>query len=128
MNSEIYGVQTALPWGFVFLQNGETLPKHPTQLYEALSYIIIFASLMIYYFKKNGKPRPGNVFGIFLIALFGIRFIIEFIKQDQVDFEGGMLFNMGQLLSVPFILAGVIFVYMSYKKKFSAEVFREKKK
>jgi prolipoprotein diacylglyceryltransferase len=68
------------------------------------------------------------VFGIFLIALFGIRFIIEFIKQDQVDFEGGMLFNMGQLLSVPFILAGVIFVYMSYKKKFSAEVFREKKK
>ncbi|MBR5783892.1 MAG: prolipoprotein diacylglyceryl transferase, partial [Bacteroidales bacterium] len=64
MNSEIYGVQTALPWGFVFLQNGETLPKHPTQLYEALSYIIIFASLMIYYFKKNGKPRPGNVFGI----------------------------------------------------------------
>lgn len=128
MNSEIYGVETALPWGFVYLRNGEIVPKHPTQLYEALSYLLIFISLMIYYYKSNAKPRSGNVFGIFLVALFGIRFLIEFIKEDQVGFEDGMILNMGQLLSVPFILAGICFIYLSYKGKFSAKVFASEKK
>ncbi|MBR3939545.1 MAG: prolipoprotein diacylglyceryl transferase [Bacteroidales bacterium] len=126
MNSEIYGCQTSLPWGFIYLQNGEIVPKHPTQLYEALSYFLIFVSLMIYYFKTNGKPRPGKVFGIFLVALFGIRFLIEFIKEDQVGFEDGMFFNMGQLLSIPFILAGCVFLYLSNKHKFSDSVFLTK--
>ena len=128
MNSEIYGVETALPWGFVYLRNGESVPKHPTQLYEALSYLLIFISLMIYYYKSNAKPRSGNVFGIFLVALFGIRFLIEFIKEEQVGFEDGMILNMGQLLSVPFILAGICFIYLSYKGKFSAKVFASEKK
>lgn len=126
MNSEIYGCQTSLPWGFVYLLNGETVPKHPTQLYEALSYLLIFTSLIIYYYKVNGKPRPGNMFGIFLVSLFGMRFLIEFIKEDQVGFENGMLFNMGQLLSVPFIFAGCVFLYLSYKRKFSDNVFLSK--
>lgn len=123
MNSEIYGVETSLPWGFIYERNHETVPKHPTQLYEALSYLIIFASLLIYYVRKSGKIRPGMSFGIFLTALFGIRFLIEFIKQDQVDFEQGMTLNMGQLLSIPFILAGIVFIVLSLKNKFSDKVF-----
>lgn len=123
MNSEIYGVETSLPWGFIYERNHEIVPKHPTQLYEALSYLIIFASLLIYYLRKKGKIRPGMSFGIFLTALFGIRFLIEFIKQDQVDFEQGMTLNMGQLLSIPFILAGIVFIVLSVKGKFSGKVF-----
>ena len=123
MNSEIYGVETSLPWGFIYERNHETVPKHPTQLYEALSYLIIFASLLTYYVRKKGKIRPGLVFGIFLTALFGIRFLIEFIKQDQVDFEAGMTLNMGQLLSIPFILAGIVFIVLSAKGKFPDKVF-----
>ena len=92
-------------------------------LYVKYHYLMIFISLMIYYYKTNAKPRPGNVFGIFLVALFGIRFFIEFIKEDQVGFEDGMMLNMGQLLSLPFILAGCIFIYLSYKGKFSSQVF-----
>jgi prolipoprotein diacylglyceryl transferase len=123
MNSEIYGVETTLPWGFIYERNHETVPKHPTQLYEALSYLIIFASLLIYYVRKKGEIRPGMSFGIFLTALFGIRFLIEFIKQDQVAFEQGMTLNMGQLLSIPFILAGIVFIVLSVKGKFSGKVF-----
>ena len=123
MNSEIYGVETTLPWGFIYERNHETVPKHPTQLYEALSYLIIFASLLIYYVRKKGKIRPGMSFGIFLTALFGIRFLIEFIKQDQVAFEQGMTLNMGQLLSIPFILAGIVFIVLSAKGKLSDKVF-----
>ena len=123
MNSEIYGVETTLPWGFIYERNHETVPKHPTQLYEALSYLIIFASLLIYYVRMKGKIRPGMSFGIFLTALFGIRFLIEFIKQDQVAFEQGMTLNMGQLLSIPFILAGIVFIVLSAKGKLSDKVF-----
>ncbi|MBO4740165.1 MAG: prolipoprotein diacylglyceryl transferase [Bacteroidales bacterium] len=123
MNSEIYGVETTLPWGFIYERNHETVPKHPTQLYEALSYLIIFAILLLIYVRKKGKIRPGMTFGIFLTALFGIRFLIEFIKQDQVDFEQGMTLNMGQWLSIPFILAGIVFIVLSLKNKFSDKVF-----
>ncbi|MBR5028411.1 MAG: prolipoprotein diacylglyceryl transferase [Bacteroidales bacterium] len=123
MNSEIYGVETSLPWGFIYERNHETVPKHPTQLYEALSYMIIFASLLIYYVSKKGKIRPGMSFGIFLTALFGIRFLIEFIKNDQVDFEASMTLNMGQWLSIPFILAGIVFIVLSAKGKFADKVF-----
>ena len=73
---------------------------------------------MIYYFKTNGKPRPGKVFGIFLVALFGIRFLIEFIKEDQVGFEDGMFFNMGQLLSIPFIIMAVLMIWYGMKGRF----------
>jgi phosphatidylglycerol---prolipoprotein diacylglyceryl transferase len=110
MNSEIYGKATSLPWGFIFKRVGETIPKHPTQIYEALSYLSIFFYLIWYYYKKDGKPREGYLFGIFLVALFSVRFVIEFLKEPQVDFENSMILNMGQLLSIPFIIAGLIIV------------------
>lgn len=116
MNSEIYGVETSLPWGFIFVRNNELFPKHPTQLYEALSYFVIFFLLYFYYRKQEGKTKTGFIFGIFLILLFAARFLIEYVKEPQVDFEKTMALNMGQWLSVPFILAGVFFVVYSYLK------------
>jgi len=115
-NSEIYGDVTTLPWGIVFERNGETEPKHPTQLYEAFSYIILGLCLMCLYLKRLNKINRGTIFGIFLIVLFGMRFLIEFIKEPQVDFETSMTYNMGQLLSVPFILAGVAILIWSITK------------
>lgn len=115
-NSEIYGDVTSLPWGFIYERNGETLPKHPTQLYEALSYIILGLSLMWTYEKKLDKLHSGTIFGVFLIVLFGMRFLIEFIKEPQEAFEENMLLNMGQLLSIPFIIAGVVLLVWSIRK------------
>lgn len=116
MNSEIYGHATSLPWGFIFVREGETIPKHPTQIYEALAYLFIFFVLYWLHFKKNyAFKKPGAQFGVFLILLFMARFLIEFIKNDQVGFEQGMVLNMGQLLSVPFILMGVGFIIYANK-------------
>lgn len=106
-NSEIYGVQTSLPWGVIFERNRETVPKHPTQLYEALSYLLIFIALHFYFLKIRIKNLHGQIFGIFLVLLFAARFLIEFIKENQVGFEANMKLNMGQWLSIPFILFGL---------------------
>ncbi|MDY5969123.1 MAG: prolipoprotein diacylglyceryl transferase [Bacteroidales bacterium] len=127
MNSEIYGIQTSLPWGFVFERNGETVPKHPTQLYEAISYLIIFAVCLATYFRKKGALHPGRLFGWWLVALFGMRFLIEFVKEEQVAFEKGMFLDMGQWLSIPFILGGIVLVALSYKGKLPEETFIQKK-
>lgn len=116
-NSEIYGHETTLPWGFIFVRAGETVAKHPTQLYEALSYLIIFVGLLLYYIKKNYKPKEGVIFGSFLILLFGARFAIESIKNPQVGFETYMALNMGQLLSIPFILAGIVIFQLAIRNK-----------
>jgi len=121
-NSEIYGDVTTLPWGFVFLRNGETEPKHPTQLYEALSYLILGFFLVWLYKHKLDKVYRGTFIGIFFIVCFGMRFLIEFIKEPQVDFERSMTLNMGQLLSIPFILLGIGFLIWAYKKKLPAMV------
>ena len=107
MNSEIYGIETSLPWGFVFIRNLETVPKHPTQIYEALTYFLVFGLLLGIYIRSDAKFRPGTLFGWFLILVFGMRFLIEFIKEDQVGFEANMVLNMGQLLSIPFVLLGL---------------------
>lgn len=115
-NSEIYGNVTDLPWGFIFERNGETLPKHPTQLYEALSYTVLGVVLMIMYWKYLDKLRRGTIFGVFLIVLFGMRFLIEFIKEPQEAFEESMLLDMGQILSIPFIVAGVVLLIWSLTK------------
>jgi len=132
-NSEIYGLPTDLPWGFEFVRDrlydpntGEILPtvaRHPTQLYEALSYILIFSILLTFYRKRHMKMRDGYIFGVFMILLFSARFFIEFVKNDQVAFEAGMQFNMGQLLSLPFILAGVFMILWTkaHPKYFSQE-------
>ena len=119
-NSEIYGLPTDLPFGFEFVRDrlydsntGELLPtvaRHPTQLYEAISYLIIFSILLTFYRKRHLVVRDGYLFGVFMILLFSARFFIEFVKNDQVAFEAGMQINMGQLLSLPFILAGVLMI------------------
>ena len=116
-NSEIYGDVTNLPWGFVFELRGETLPKHPTQLYEALSYFLLGIALILTYKFKADKVYRGFFIGTFFIGCFGMRFLIEFIKEPQVMFEQNMALNMGQLLSIPFVLMGIGLLVYSYVKK-----------
>ena len=122
-NSEIYGNVTSLPWGFVFERAGETEPKHPTQLYEALSYLLLGLVLVWIYKHRLDKVHRGFFFGLFLLGCFGARFLIEFVKEPQVEFERAMTLDMGQLLSVPFILAGIgLLVYAGTKKKPAAVI------
>ncbi len=116
MNSEIYGIETTLPWGFIFEQNGEIVAKHPTQIYEALAYLFVFAVLMFLYWKTNSRNKPGLLLGTFFIFMFSSRLLIEFIKEDQEAFESGMALNMGQWLSIPFILFGVYLVVRAIQK------------
>jgi prolipoprotein diacylglyceryl transferase len=117
MNSEIYGHVTTLPWGFIFERNGETLPKHPTQIYEALYYALTYLVLRFVYRKCDNRPRPFLIFGLFLIMVFGFRFCIEFIKNPQEEFEQNMMFNMGQWLSMPFLILGIISLMISSRKE-----------
>lgn len=113
MNSEIFGHATTLPWGFKFVNSPEWhrlyegMACHPTQIYEALCYFALFALLMWMYWKKNAEERPGLIFGVFFLGIFIPRFFIEFVKNNQVGFEDSMALNMGQLLSLPFILLGL---------------------
>ena len=115
MNSEIYGVQTSLPWGFIFERNNETVPKHPTQIYEALTYLISFGVLMYLYLKTRSRYKQGLLTGVFFIFIFATRFFIEFIKEDQEAFEAGMALNMGQWLSIPFVLLGIFLIVRAVK-------------
>ena len=119
-NSEIYGDVTSLPWGFVFDLRGETEPKHPTQLYEALSYLVLGLVLLWFYWKKLDSTYRGFHFGWFLIGCFGARFLIEFIKEPQVEFENTMALDMGQWLSVPFVVAGIAILVWSYSRRIPA--------
>lgn len=127
MNHEIYGVATTLPWGFRFITNLYAVkhlgaepvfsePSHPTQIYEALCYLISFIILYRLYWKTDAKHHEGLIFGLFLIMIFLSRFLIEFIKNDQEAFEANMTLNMGQWLSVPFILLGIFLIVRSFKR------------
>lgn len=127
-NSEIYGNVTNLPWGFIFELRGETMPKHPTQLYEALSYLLLGLTLLGLYKFRLDKIYRGTFIGLFFIVLFGMRFLIEFIKEPQVGFEETMVLNMGQLLSIPFILVGVGFLVYAFVKKVPARAIHPEKK
>jgi phosphatidylglycerol:prolipoprotein diacylglycerol transferase len=122
MNSEIIGMQTTKPWGVIF-ERVDNIPRHPAQLYEAISYFIIFAAMMILYKKRRDRFKNGFFFGLGSVLFFTARFVIEFVKEDQVGFEEGMTLNMGQLLSIPFILVGIGFmIYGLWKtKKLSAQ-------
>ncbi len=116
MNSEIIGTPTTKPWGIIF-NRVDSIPRHPAQLYEAISYFIIFVIMILLYNKINGKIKNGFFFGLGSVLFFIARIIIEFIKENQVRFEDGMSFNMGQLLSLPYIAFGVgLLIYTWYKK------------
>ena len=114
MNSEIVGSITDVPWGFIFLRahgiDNPELARHPAQIYEAFCYLTVFVVLMYMYWKKNAASRPGLIFGVFLVGVFGSRFCIEFFKEIQESFEASMVLNMGQLLSIPFVLGGVFLI------------------
>ena len=126
MNHEIYGHPTHLPWGFRFIENITawrqgmepifSAPSHPTQIYEALCYFIIFLLLMYMYWKKNAGQRQGLIFGVFLVGVFFSRFCIEFLKNNQEEFEENMILNMGQLLSIPFVIFGIYLIIRALKQ------------
>lgn len=126
MNHEIYGYATDLPWGFRFIQNipawqagAEPIfsaPSHPTQLYEALAYLLTFAICMWLYWRKDMQKREGFIFGVAMVMIFMARILIEFVKNDQVGFEAGMTLNMGQWLSIPFVIIGLIAIVYSLKR------------
>lgn len=123
-NSEIVGYPTDLPWGFQFprciedryLESLADVPaRHPAQLYEALCYLLTFALIMWLYYRKDlGRRRPGFLFGVAMIGIFLTRFFIEFLKERQVEFEESMALDMGQLLSIPFILLGIYMIARSF--------------
>ena len=111
MNSEIIGRPTEVPWAFVFVPI-DALPRHPTPLYEAAGYFTIFA--LLYVLRQRQRFRQeGRCFGLFLVLLFGLRFVVEFFKENQEAFEQSLWLNMGQLLSIPFIVAGAIILVTS---------------
>jgi len=109
MNSEIIGMPTKRPWGFIF-ERVDNVPRHPAQLYEAISYFLIFALMLFLYKTYRAKLKNGFFFGLVLVLIFMARFFIEFFKENQVGFEEHMTLNMGQLLSLPYILVGIGFI------------------
>ena len=122
MNSEIIGIPTTKPWGVIF-ERVDNVPRQPAQLYEAISYFIIFTIMMILYKKMRDRLKNGFFFGLVIVLCFTARFIIEFVKENQVGFEDGMTFNMGQLLSLPYIFVGIGFIIFGIRKtiKLSAQ-------
>jgi phosphatidylglycerol---prolipoprotein diacylglyceryl transferase len=115
MNSEIIGIPTTKSWGVIF-ERVDNLPRHPAQLYEAISYFFIFLIMMILYKKMGNRLKNGFFFGLILVLCFTARFIIEFVKENQVGFEDRMTFNMGQLLSIPYIVVGIGFIIYGLMK------------
>jgi prolipoprotein diacylglyceryl transferase len=113
-NSEIYGTKTTLPWAIVF-KRVDNLPRHPAQLYEALAYAVIFILLIQLYRRGNRSRTPGFIFGVFLIAVFSARFAIEFVKQKQAAYATDLWINTGQMLSIPFILAGCVLLFLALR-------------
>ena len=130
MNHEIYGDVTEMPWGFRFIQNIAawqhgaepifSLPSHPTQIYELTCYLLLFVLLMWMYWRQNAECRPGLIFGTFLLGIFAPRFFIEYIKNVQEPWEVGLRaacgMDMGQILSIPFVVAGLILLVRSLRR------------
>ena len=119
MNSEIVGKPTNSEFGVVFAKLGEDYPRHPAQLYEALGYVFVFLLLLFVYWKTKKNKQRGYLFGLFLVTLWSVRFVVEFFKKSQQGFEDmlGNTLSTGQWLSIPFIIAGIYFMYQSSKKK-----------
>lgn len=114
MNSEILGKATGSDYGVIF-KKVDNVARHPAQLYESIAYFAIFVILFLLYRSKNFKRGDGFLFGLFFTLLFLARFVIEFFKINQVQFEEGMAYNMGQLLSIPFMLAGIAVMIWKWK-------------
>ncbi|RRN76681.1 prolipoprotein diacylglyceryl transferase, partial [Pseudoxanthomonas sp. SGD-10] len=112
MNSEIIGKPTDVSWAFIFVRE-DLLPRHPAQLYEAICYFIIFC--VLYFLNKERKRGVGFNFGFVITFIFIVRFLIEFVKENQSAFEESMALNMGQLLSIPFIIAGLFLLFRKKK-------------
>jgi prolipoprotein diacylglyceryl transferase len=117
MNSEIIGKYTHTDYGFIFKQLGDTAPRHPAQIYEALSYLLLFVVLWYVYWKTDKRQKEGYLFGIFMLLLWTIRFFIEFVKEAQEASRDDWMLNTGQLLSIPMVLVGLYFMFRSLKKK-----------
>jgi prolipoprotein diacylglyceryl transferase len=115
-NSEIIGKPTDVSWAFVFTRVDD-VPRHPTQLYESLSYFIIFLVLMGIYRHFKERTPERLLLGIFLIGVFGMRFLIEFLKENQAAFEASLTLNMGQFLSIPLVLAGIVLTTLALKQR-----------
>ena len=125
MNSEIIGRVTDVPWAFIFVRVDQ-YPRHPGQLYEAMSYALFFFIIYTLYRRPREKVGTGFFFGLCLTLVFIARFFIEFVKDIQVDFEAGMAFNMGQLLSIPFLIIGIAcMVDSNWKRKLGAHSYLE---
>ncbi|WP_438978248.1 prolipoprotein diacylglyceryl transferase [Polaribacter sp.] len=119
-NSEIYGKETGSNFGVIFKANGEIVARHPTQLYEAISYLILFFVMWYLYWKTDKKNQTGFLFGLFMVVLWSLRFFIEFLKEAQVDGREDWVFNSlntGQVLSIPLVLIGVWLMFRTAKKK-----------
>ncbi|MCD8289695.1 MAG: prolipoprotein diacylglyceryl transferase [Prevotella sp.] len=116
MNSEIIGKPTDVAWAFIF-ERVDMLPRHPAQLYEALAYLVFFF-VGLYFYRNHRRPvGKGFYFGLCLLLIFLFRFFVEYVKIEQVDFEKGMILNMGQLLSIPFVLIGAWCIWRAKKSK-----------
>ena len=120
-NSEIYGKETGSNFGVIFKAAGETVPRHPTQLYEAFSYLALFFVMWYLYWKTNKKQQTGYLFGLFMVVLWSLRFVIEFLKEPQVQKRGEEWFfsplNTGQVLSIPLVLIGILLMLRKTKNK-----------
>jgi phosphatidylglycerol:prolipoprotein diacylglycerol transferase len=116
MNSEMIGVPTNLPWGFIFTSK-DNIPRHPAQLYEAIHYLISFIVLFWVWSRQKNRMKNGFLFSLALIIMFSFRFVDEFFKINQEQFEDGMILNMGQILSIPFILTGIVILILTIGKK-----------
>ena len=115
-NSEILGTPSELPWAFLFVR-ADPIPRHPVQIYEALAYLAIFIASYAYYKKHAGKEKKGAILGLVLVLVYTARFLLEFFKDKQADTEAGLMLNMGHILSIPMILAGLFLLFRPVRKR-----------
>jgi len=127
-NSEIIGKPTDVSWAFIFSKYVDNVPRHPTQVYEALAYIILFVVLYKLYSVKKDQSPPGLLLGMFLVGNFGFRIFVEQFKENQEAFEAGMALNMGQILSIPLVLFGLYMIYSSRTRPIPEPIMPPKEK